>query len=132
MYLLLHCLARSDPWDATLPAATWARALDKTNTGAESTVSRSWAWLQERRLIRTERHKRLVQAFLLTEDGSGDVYTRSRDFFYFPLAFFREGWHAELSLAATSVLLIALDSPGEILAFQVRTADTERVVWGQP
>src|SRR4051812_16342428 len=50
LYLLLHCIARSAPWDAALPASTWARALDKTNKGAEGTVSRSWSWLAEHRL----------------------------------------------------------------------------------
>lgn len=53
-YLLLHCLALGYPWDAGLPAGTWARALDKTNKGAEGTVSRSWLWLIEQQLVRTD------------------------------------------------------------------------------
>ena len=121
LYLLLHCLPLSDPWDATLPAATWARALDKTNKGAEGTVSRSWAWLKDEKLVKLERRNRMVQAFLLAEDASGDDYTRSRDFFYFPLAFFREGWHKTLSLPATSVLLIALYKSRSQAWFQLRT-----------
>jgi hypothetical protein len=121
LYLLLHCRARSEPWDAAFPAATWARMLDKTNTGAEGTVSRSWRWLEDHQLVRTERYKRMVRAYLLNEDGGGEDYTRSRDFFYFPLAFFREGWHTRLGLAGTSVLLICLDKSRYSPWFQLRT-----------
>jgi hypothetical protein len=121
LYLLLHCIARSDPWDAALPAATWARALDKTSHGAEGTVSRSWRWLEDRQLVRTERSKRLVRAYLLAETGNGDPYTRSRDFFYFPLAFFREGWHNRLGLAGAAVLLICLEKSRRDAWFQLRT-----------
>lgn len=121
LYLMLHCVARKDPWDCALPASAWARALDKTNSGAEGAVSRAWAWLKDEQLVRTERHARLVRAYLLTEDGKGDEYTRSRDFFYFPLAYFRDGWHRELSLAATSVLLISLDKSKHKPWFQLRT-----------
>jgi hypothetical protein len=121
LYLLLHCIARGKPWDATLPASTWARALDKTNAGAEGTVSRSWAWLTENNLVRTDRQFRKVQAFLLKEDGSGDEYARSKDFFYFPLAFFREGWHTKLDLPGTAVLLIALNKSRTHAWFEVRT-----------
>jgi hypothetical protein len=121
LYLLLHCIARSAPWETALPAATWARALDRTNAGAESTVSRNWAWLQQQRLVRTERHKRMVRAYLLREEGTGEPYSRSRDFFYFPLAFFRGAWHRELGLPATAVLLIALDKSKRKPWFQLRT-----------
>jgi len=106
MYLLLHCIARKEPWDTALPATTWAGALDKV--GAEGSVSRSWAWLKDHDLVRIEHRKRLVKAYLLCEDGSGEEYTRSRDYFIFPLAYFRDGWHTRLSLPATAVLLIAL------------------------
>ncbi len=121
LYLLLHCLARKDPWDTALPAATWARALDKTNKGAEGTVSRSWRWLEDHQLVRTERDKRMVRAYLLAEQGSGEPYTRSKNFFYFPLAFFREGWHTRLGLAGTSVLLICLYKSRYSPWFQLRT-----------
>lgn len=121
LYLLLHSVARKDPWDCALPASAWARALDKTNPSAEGAVSRAWAWLKDEQLVRTTRSARLVHAYLLSEDGSGDEYTRSRDFFYFPLAYFRDGWHRELSLAATSVLLIGLDKSKRKPWFQLRT-----------
>ncbi len=121
LYLLLHCIARKEPWETALPASTWARALDKTGRGGEGSVSRAWAWLREHRLVRTERDNRLVRAYLLVEDGSGKPYTRSTDFFYFPLAYFRDGWHKRLGLAATSVLLIALNKSTRKPWFQLRT-----------
>jgi hypothetical protein len=126
LYLLLHCLARSHPWDVALPASTWARALDKTNEGAEGTVSRSWTWLKEQQLVRTQRDHRVVRAYLRIEDGSGAEYSRSRDFFYLPLAYFRDSWHKRLSLAATSVLLIALDKSKRQPWFQLRTQQQSR------
>lgn len=121
LYLLLSCLASSDPWDVALPAATWARALGKTNKGAEGTVSRSWAWLEHQDLVRTERSNRVVRVYRLAENGSGDPYTVSKDFFKFPLAFFRDGWHATLSLPATAVLIIGLHQSKGKPWFQLRT-----------
>jgi hypothetical protein len=109
-----------------LPAAAWARALEKTNRGAEGGVSRSWRWLEEKQLVRTERSRRMVRAYLLNEDGGGEPYTRSRDFFYFPLAYFREGWHARLRLAGTSVLLICLQKSRRSPWFQLRTEPQSR------
>jgi hypothetical protein len=120
MYLLLHCLALKDPWDATLAAGTWARALDATNKGAESTVSRSWSWLREKQLVRTETKDRMVRPFLLAEDASGAEYTRSRNYFKLPLAFFRDGVFAELDLPGTAVLLIALNKSRKGLWFELR------------
>jgi hypothetical protein len=108
LYLLFHCLPLIKPWDTNLPAGAWARALNKTNPGAEGSISRSWSWLGDEKLVRTERLHRRVRPFLLAEDGSGDVYTRSKSYFYFPLDFFRENWHAKLKLPATAVLLIGL------------------------
>lgn len=109
LYLLLHCLALAEPWDSTRPAGLYARALGKPNPGGEATTSRSWHWLADQRLVRTERHKRMVRAYLLDERGTGEPYTRSRDFFTLPYAFFREGHYLDLALPGTAVLLIALN-----------------------
>lgn len=110
---------------ALLPAGAWARALGLTSQSAESTVSRNWRWLKDKKLVRTQRHKRVVDAYLLCEDGSGDEYTRSRDYFKLPLAFFREGWHEKLSLPATATLLISLNSQRKGESFELRiSADT--------
>jgi hypothetical protein len=63
LYLLLHWLAMGEPWDASLRAMAWARALDKTRPAGEATISRNWTWLGEHQLIRSERRKRLRQVF---------------------------------------------------------------------
>jgi hypothetical protein len=118
LYLLLHCIAQGEPWDAWLPAMAWARALDKTKPGAEATVSRNWAWLEDRQLVQSERDKRLRRVYLLEEDGSGREYERAKGhFFMLPLAFFRDEWHQKLSLAGAVVLLIALNKRA---VFQLR------------
>ncbi|MDA0163150.1 hypothetical protein OM076_22945 [Solirubrobacter ginsenosidimutans] len=110
LYLLLHCVARADPWHGWLPAMAWARALDKTQPGAEATISRNWSWLESERLIRSDRYKRLRRVFLLREDGSGTEYTRpTGNYFTLPLAYFLDEWHQKLSLSGTVVLLIARD-----------------------
>jgi hypothetical protein len=122
LYLLLHCQALKDPWDKQLPAGTWARALGKTNRGAESTVSRSWAWLKDNHLVTTEIEQRMVRAYLLNESGNGQAYTRPTGrFFRLPLAFFRDGWHQKLKLPGTAVLLIALSKSWREPWFELRT-----------
>lgn len=109
LYLLHHSLPLKDPWDAYLPAGVWARALDRTKPGAEATVSRSWRYLRDLRLIRSRRERRLMRTWLMNESGSGAEYTRSRRYFLFPLAYFLNDWHARLSLPGTVTLLVALD-----------------------
>lgn len=109
LYLLHHCLPLKAPWDAYLPAAVWARALDRTRPGAEATVSRSWKYLRDLHLIRTRRDRRLARTYLLNESGSGAEYKRSRQYFRLPLAYFLDDWYAKLALPGTVTLLIALD-----------------------
>jgi len=109
LYLLLHSLPLKAPWDAYLPAAVWARALDKTKPGAEATVSRNWQYLRDLQLIRTRRDRRLTRAYLLNENGSGAEYKRSKQYFRLPLAYFLNDWYDKLSLPGTVALLIALD-----------------------
>lgn len=125
LYLLLHCMARGDPWDYALPAASWARALDKVNPGAEATVSRSWAWLSDQGLVVTEREPRQLRAFL-RDEATGAKRTRPKGgstdpFFYLPFAFFTDAWHSRLSLPGTVVLLIALDLSKYEPWFELRT-----------
>jgi hypothetical protein len=120
LYLLLHCLALADPWDVWLPAGAWARMLDKTSPGSTAAVSRGWRWLKDKELVETERDRRILRATLLREDGSGEPYERSKDYFTFPVAYFVNGWHAKLSLAGTTVLLVALDKSRPGPWFQLR------------
>lgn len=121
LYLLLHCVASGKPWDYAMPAASWARALDRANPSAEATVSRSWSWLKDHQLVSTMREGRTLRVWLLEEDGSGEKYTRSKDFFYLPLAFFEEAWHTKLELPGTVVLLIALERSRYKPWFELRT-----------
>ncbi len=113
LLLLLHCGAAADPWDVTLPAMAWARALGMPQTtSSETTISKNWTWLEEQGLVRSQRVRRLRQAFLLKEDGSGAPYTRprgeERGFFRLPFAYFLDGWHRELRLPGKAMLLVCL------------------------
>jgi hypothetical protein len=123
LLLLLHCGAGASPWDVTLPAMAWARALDlPQTTSSETTISKNWSWLEQKQLIRSDRHQRMRRVFLLKEDGSGQPYTRSkgeeRGFFHLPFAYFTERWHQRLKLPAKAVLLIALSKES---VFDLRT-----------
>lgn len=121
LLLLLHCGAGAEPWDVELPAMAWARALNMPlTTGSETTVSKSWTWLEDRLLITSDRHNRRRRVFLLAEDGSGEEYARptgeNRGFFHLPFAYFTERWHEQLKLPGKVALLIALGQrPGFVL-----------------
>lgn len=114
LFLLLNCTASADPWDVEMPAMAWARALDmRLTVGSETTVSKNWTWLEQRKLVYSERRHRVRKVYLLAENGSGDEYTRPRKgeprgYFAFPFVYFTERWHKELSLPGKAVLLIAL------------------------
>jgi hypothetical protein len=111
LYLLLLCMAQGDPWDKELSGTSWALMLDQAGAGAESKVSRSWGWLAENNLVRTERKGRHLRVYRLHEFGNGEDFTRPKShFFYLPFAFFTEGWHQKLSLPATATLLVSLSS----------------------
>lgn len=109
-----------------MPTASWARALDRTNPSGEATVSRSWSWLKDQRLVRTAREGRTLRVWLLQEDGTGEEYSRSKDFFYVTFALFEEGWHTRLQLPGTVVLVIALDLSKYQPWFELRTEPVSR------
>jgi hypothetical protein len=97
-------------------------ALDETGKGAESKVSRNWAWLAEQQLVTLDRRARHLNVTRLNESGSGEEYTKPKGgFFYVPFVFFTEGWHRELSLAATATLLIARSRSSSKPWFQLPT-----------
>ncbi|MGK2938444.1 MAG: hypothetical protein ACSLFR_11665 [Solirubrobacteraceae bacterium] len=113
LWLLLHAGAAGGDWDVRQPAMSWARMLDMPQTGSsETTVSRNWSWLEERRLVRTERVHRVRNVYLLREDGSGRPFTRptgsGRGFFKLPYAYFADRIHKDLGLSAKATLLICL------------------------
>jgi hypothetical protein len=113
LYLLLHSGAAADPWDVTQPAMSWARMLNMPPTrSSETTISRSWSWLEHEKLVRSDRDGRLRKVFLLQEDGSGAPYTKPtgarRGYFKLSYEYFRQEWHQRLSLPAKATLLICL------------------------
>ena len=113
LYLLLHSGAALAPWDVTQPAMSWARMLDMPQTAAsETTVSRNWSWLEEQKLIRSERDRRVRKLYLLLEDGSGGPFEKAtgknRGFFKLPYAYFTDRIHQQLKLPGKATLLICL------------------------
>ncbi|HMD23034.1 MAG TPA: hypothetical protein VKH61_02970 [Streptosporangiaceae bacterium] len=122
-YLLLLGITSSgdsqDGWSTTLPIGVWARAFgttrDATPASAASAVSKVLTRLEQRNLIDRQRHgrERRIRITLLREDGSGQPYTRpgkgnTDRFLRLPHAFWRDGWHEQLDLPATAMLLVAL------------------------
>lgn len=119
LYLLLLTKASASPWDAALPAAGWARALDlplpDTKT-ARSTISKVWMRLERHGLVRRERRARLADVFLLREDGEREPYESPGEvkdrYFRVPLDLWTTGpdedhrWYQVLSLPELVVLLI--------------------------
>lgn len=81
-------------------------------TSSETTVGRNWTWLEKRKLVRTERDRRIRKAILLMEDGSGRDFERAtgqgRGYFNLPYEYFTERWHLKLKLAGKATLLICL------------------------
>ena len=113
LWLLLHAGASREDWDVRQPAMSWARMLDMPQTiASETTISRNWSWLEQQKLIRTERDHRVRKVFLLMEDGSGREFERAtgkdRGFFKLPYAYFSERIHQDLKLAGKATLLICL------------------------
>lgn len=115
LYLLAHALASDKPYDVALPAAVWARAVGLRGKGAESAISKNWRWLEDQRLIKSERRGRMRAVTLLHEDGSGARYRhpatdrqRRGDYFKVPYAYWEGNFANRLGLAAKAVLLIAL------------------------
>lgn len=121
LFLLLLTKASAQPWDAALPAATWARALDialPESKSARSTVSKVWMRLENRGLVARTRRERLADVRLLREDGLGEDYTSPGEvgepYCKVPLALWLLGpdeahrWYQALSLPELTVLLIGL------------------------
>ena len=113
LWLLLHAGAAAAPWDVRQPAMSWARMLKMPQTvSSETTIGRNWTWLEQQKLVRTERDRRVRKVFLLMEDGSGQPFERAtgqgRGFFKLPYEYFTQRWHLELKLAGKATLLICL------------------------
>jgi hypothetical protein len=120
LYLMLITKASSEPWDASLPAAAWARALGielPTTKSASSAVSKTWMRLERRNLIARERSARRARITLLQEDGSGLPYSLPASvkerYLRIPTALWTAGpqsgqrWYRLLNLSELALLLIA-------------------------
>lgn len=120
LYLLVLGKASAEPWDATLASQVWARALGMELPGtatATSTISKAWKRLEDRKLIKRDRYRRMARIHILKEDGSGDSYVppgrvKTR-YFKLPHVFWQEGpennrWYRVLKLPEVAMLLIAL------------------------
>jgi hypothetical protein len=114
-YLLLHAVASGGGFDVARDSRIWARAMDMDprRASARAAISKSWAWLEEQKLIQRVRCGRLVSVTLLRDDGSGRPYDghpwqRRAPYLKLPYAYWRAEWHRRLDLASTAVLLIAL------------------------
>ena len=125
LYLLAMSAAGIEPWDVTLAAGVWSRALgvDAFNSpSATVAISRIWQRLEARNLIRRSHSKRLARIHMLKEDGSGDPYeppSRTGDrSLRLPRAFWQAGpqderWYRVLKLSEIAMLLIALSLSDE-------------------
>lgn len=117
LYLLALTKASSAPWDVSLPAPVWARALgfaEPTGTTACGRVSKAWTRLVEKNLVTRSKNGRLGKFTLLCEDGSGKPYNSPiTDYFRLPLALWTCGkkekrWFEILNLPELTFLIIAL------------------------
>jgi hypothetical protein len=114
LYLLAHAAASGGDFEITYDSRVWSRALglDEARASSRNAISRIWAWLEVRRLIRRSRSGRLARITLLNDDGSGEAYQhpydqRKRPYLSLPYEFWLDDWFRRLDLAATAVLLIA-------------------------
>ena len=78
LYLLATAKASAKPWDTSLPARVWARALGLghlDDRAAAVAISRLWQCLEEQKLVRRDRSGRSARIHMLREDGSGNPYS---------------------------------------------------------
>lgn len=124
LYLLVHAVASAPPFKASFPAAVWARALGLSpGSSSETLISRTWTWLDQRRLIESQRVGRKREITLLREDGSGEPYRHPGEegaadrghYFKLPHSYWEGNFHNRLSLPAKAILLIALSLQDDFL-----------------
>jgi len=116
LYLLSRAVASQEPFDVALPAEVWARALGLGGAaGAGATISKSWGWLEQQRLVTSSKRGRLREIRFLREDGSGRPYRhpgrdeeQRGDYFKVPYSYWEGSYPGRLGLPAKAVLLIAL------------------------
>lgn len=115
LYLLVHAMASAYPWNCDYPAATWVRALGLAEaaepSSARGAVSKITRRLVDRNLIARTRTGRTASLVLLREDASGEPYQHPSDnreaYLKLPHAYWLLGHHADLTLPAKAMLLVA-------------------------
>lgn len=117
LYLLLLTCASAPPFDVGLHSAVWARALgieNPTSATARTRVSKAWARLAERQLVDRGRRHRIASVTPLSEDGSGDPYTRPTSAFmsirhelWTAGPSTAQRWYQALDLSELAVLIIS-------------------------
>lgn len=118
LYLLLRAVAGPAGGPVALPSVVWARALGLDDLSSpEATVSRTWTWLEQARLVETARHGRLRSVRPLADDASGGSFvspqTTAGRWFSIPFAYFDGNYHNRIGLAAKCVLVVALAHRGQ-------------------
>jgi hypothetical protein len=114
LYLLLHTLSSSEPWDVVRDARIWGRMIGHGSDvdGGAVIVSKAWRRLDEKYgLVERSRSGRLARITLLNDSGDGSEYeSPSSRYFKVPFAYWTapDAWYVDLSLAAKATLLIAL------------------------
>lgn len=119
LYLLAVAVASHEPWMVTLHSAVLSRALGWGDGKAgQVAVSRAFARLERRGLIRRARRTRHTAITILCEDGTGTEYTRptgstSADYYLqIPLQYWTADWYRRLTLVGKLALLIGLARNG--------------------
>jgi hypothetical protein len=122
LYLLVHAVASSPPFDVSIPARVWARALEMPDSaGSAGQISTNLSWLESEGLIESSRAGNARRVVLLADDGSGRAYRHPAlepsekrvGYLKLPFDFWLDRWHVSLDLPETAVLLIALSLPAE-------------------
>ena len=83
-------------------------------------ISKTWNWLEQLQLIRSERDGSLRRIYLLDDGGTGKPYAHGGgpgrfDYLKLPHSYWLDGWSSQLDLAGTAVLLIALSLPNTFI-----------------
>lgn len=120
LYLLALTKASRKPWDVSLPAPVWARALGfkkPMGTTACGRVSKAWSRLVGKNLVTRSKDGRLAKFTLLCEDGTGTPYDSPQKYYFrVPLALWTEGpepskrWFDVLTLPELVFLIIGLSN----------------------
>lgn len=118
LLMSMHLIAVRQPYDVTRTASAWARllALPEPDTNGARRINDASKWLEEHRLIRTERQRGGPRrTFLLSLDGSGGSYARpvgKERWVRVPLPFWQNGWIVSLSGSAIAMWLITKEMMG--------------------